>query len=71
MVDTQTFTLVAKAAVGQRPWNMAISRDGQKLYVAAGRSHAVGVVDTNTFQTLKSIPVGKLPWARRPTDQHR
>jgi YVTN family beta-propeller protein len=41
---------------------MAISPDGSKLYVAAGRSHAVSVVDANTFTPIATVPVGKLPW---------
>jgi YVTN family beta-propeller protein len=41
---------------------MAISPDGSKLYVAAGRSHAVNVIDANTFAPIATVPVGKLPW---------
>jgi YVTN family beta-propeller protein len=41
---------------------MAITADGKKLYVAAGRSDAVSVIDTETAKTIKEIPVGKLPW---------
>jgi YVTN family beta-propeller protein len=53
---------MATVPVGQRPWNMAITPDGSKLYVACGRSHAVSVIDAHTFQPISSIPVGKMPW---------
>jgi YVTN family beta-propeller protein len=41
---------------------MALSPDGSKLYTANGRSNSVSVIDTSTFTTIKSIPVGGLPW---------
>ena len=52
----------ATIAVGQRPWNMAITPDGRKLYVANGRSNSVSVIDTETNQKLADIAVGELPW---------
>ena len=62
MIDTQTNTIVAKIPVGKRPWNMAITPDGAKLYVACGRSNAVAVIDTATNSKVADIPVGELPW---------
>ena len=62
MIDTATNTIVAKIPVGKRPWNMALTPDGKKLYVACGRSNAVAVVDTDTNQKIAEIPVGELPW---------
>jgi YVTN family beta-propeller protein len=41
---------------------MAITPDGRKLYVAAGRSNAVSVIDTETNRKLLDIPVGEIPW---------
>ncbi len=46
MIDTATNTIIARIPVGKRPWNMAITPDGRKLYVACGRSNAVAVIDT-------------------------
>lgn len=38
MIDTSTNKIIATIEVGKRPWNMAITPDGGKLYVAnAGR----------------------------------
>jgi len=48
--------------VGKRPWNMALTVGGKKLYVANGRSNSVSVIDTQGLRTLKSISVGELPW---------
>jgi len=62
VIDTQTNTIVAKIPVGKRPWNMAITPDGAKLYVACGRSNAVAVIDTATNSKVADIPVGELPW---------
>jgi YVTN family beta-propeller protein len=61
LVDTASFTVMAKVPVGQRPWNMAVSADGRKVYVAAGRSHAVSVIDIAS-RTSSAVPVGRLPW---------
>jgi YVTN family beta-propeller protein len=62
MVDTKTFELVDNIAIGQRPWNMTFSPDATKLYVAAGRSGSVSVIDVASRKMVSEIPVGKLPW---------
>jgi YVTN family beta-propeller protein len=62
VIDTGTDQVVATIPVGQRPWNMALTRDGAKLYVANGRSDSVSVIDTAKGERIKDIPVGKTPW---------
>ena len=62
VIDTATNAIVAKIAVGKRPWNMALTPDGSKLYVACGRSNAVAVIDTDTNAKIAEIAVGELPW---------
>jgi YVTN family beta-propeller protein len=62
VIDTASNAIVKEVAVGRRPWNMALTPDGKKLYVAAGRSNAVAVVDTDTYAKVADIPVGELPW---------
>jgi YVTN family beta-propeller protein len=54
--------IIATIPVGKRPWNMAITPDGRKLYVACGRSNAVAVIDTETNAKVAEIAVGQLPW---------
>jgi YVTN family beta-propeller protein len=61
-VDAKTFELVENIAIGQRPWNMSFSPDGSKLYVAAGRSGSVSVIDVASRKMVSEIPVGRLPW---------
>ena len=62
VIDTATNTIVQEIAVGKRPWNMALTPDGMKLYGACGRSNAVAVIDTTTNVKVAEIPVGDLPW---------
>jgi YVTN family beta-propeller protein len=62
VIDTATDQVTATIAVGRRPWNMAITRDGAKLYVANGRSNSVSVIDTGKNAVVKEIPVGDTPW---------
>jgi YVTN family beta-propeller protein len=62
VIDTATDQVTATIPVGQRPWNMGITKDGGKLYVANGRSDSVSVIDTAKNAVVKTIPVGKTPW---------
>ena len=62
VIDTASNAIVQEIAVGRRPWNMALTPDGKKLYVAVGRSNAVAVIDTVTYAKVAEIPVGELPW---------
>ena len=54
--------LLKEIPVGARPWGIALSRDGRRLYTANGSSNDVTVVDTSSLSVLKKIPVGKGPW---------
>ena len=54
--------LVTEVPVGTRPWGIALSHDGSRLYTANGPSNDVSVVDTKTLRVLTKIPVGKSPW---------
>jgi YVTN family beta-propeller protein len=62
VIDTASNAIIAAIPVGKRPWNMAITPDGRKLYVACGRSNAIAVVDTATNAKIADIAVGDLPW---------
>ena len=53
--------------VGKRPWNMAITPDGRKLYVACGRSNAVAVVDTATAHQDRGDRGGRAALGRGDT----
>ena len=62
VIDTATDQVTATIKVGQRPWNMAITRDARKLYVANGRSNSVSVIDTTSNRKLRDVTVGEAPW---------
>lgn len=61
-ISAATPKLIQEVAVGTRPWGIALSADGTRLYTANGPSNDVSVVDTTTLKVIKKIPVGKSPW---------
>jgi YVTN family beta-propeller protein len=48
--------------VGARPWGLAISADGSRLYSANGPSDDVTVIDARKMQRVATVKVGKKPW---------
>lgn len=54
--------LITEVPVGARPWGIALSPDGERLYTANGSSNDVTVVDTSSLRVVKKIPVGQGPW---------
>jgi len=54
--------LVNEIKVGARPWGIALSHDGRRLYTANGPSNDVSIIDTATLQVVKNVAVGKSPW---------
>jgi YVTN family beta-propeller protein len=54
--------LLKEIEVGARPWGIALSQDGRRLYTANGPSNDVTIVDTSSLSVLKKVPVGKGPW---------
>jgi len=48
--------------VGQRPWGLALSRDGTRAYTANGPSGDVSVIDVPSGRVEARIPVGGSPW---------
>jgi YVTN family beta-propeller protein len=48
--------------VGDRPWGIALSADGKRLYTANGPSNDISVLDTETLRVLDRIRVGESPW---------
>jgi YVTN family beta-propeller protein len=54
--------LLQEISVGARPWGIALSRDGRRLYTANGSSNDVSIVDTSSLSVLKKVPVGRGPW---------
>ncbi len=48
--------------VGQRPWGLALSRDGQKAFTANGPSGDISIVDLRSGHVDAQIAVGGSPW---------
>jgi YVTN family beta-propeller protein len=61
-VDPQTLRVTNTIPVGKRPWGLAISPDGRRLYVANGPSDDVSVIDLEAEKELKRVKAGQGPW---------
>jgi YVTN family beta-propeller protein len=48
--------------VGARPWGIAVSPDGKRLFTANGPSNDVSIIDVASGTVEKRIKVGGLPW---------
>jgi len=58
VVDTKTLQVTRKIALSGHPNNIAISKDGRRVYVSiAVKPGAVDVIDTASLEKVKSIPV--------------
>ena len=55
--------------VGRRPWGLRLTKDERKLYVANGLSDDLSIIDTGTGRVIRSVPVGKVPYAIVVDDQ--
>jgi YVTN family beta-propeller protein len=45
-----------------KPKDVILSKDEKTIYVAGGRANKVIVMDANTLEIIKGIPVGKRVW---------
>jgi YVTN family beta-propeller protein len=58
VVDTKTLRVTRNIPLTAHPNNVAISRDGKRVYVAISAAPgAVDVIDTTSLERVKSIPV--------------
>jgi YVTN family beta-propeller protein len=62
VLDAATFELVTAVPVGPRAWWMAMTPDGQYLWITVGRANEVVVVDTTSHAVSARIAAGLLPW---------
>ena len=62
VVDLPALSVVTRIAVGVRPWGVALSPSGTRLYTANGGSDDVSVVDTAAAKAIAKVPVGKKPY---------
>ncbi len=64
-IDIASGTIIGKVPLGDdkaKPKDVLVSRDGKRLFVAGGRANRVFVLDANSLEILKAIPVGKRVW---------
>src|SRR5215510_11084128 len=61
IVDVDRNAFLRLMPVGSDPEQIAISRDGGKLYVANEDAGVASVVDARSGQIVKTLPVGKEP----------
>ncbi len=61
VVDTSRGSVVATIPVAPGPHGMAMSPDGQRLYVSSDGSSVVTIIDTTTDRVMKTVDVGKSP----------
>ena len=50
--------MLAEVPVGKKPWSLALTPDGSKLYVANARSNSVTVIDVPSRRAIAEIALG-------------
>ena len=61
VIATASNTVVKTIAVGLIPIGVAITSDGNFVYVANSQSNTVSVIDRASNTVVRTIPVGKKP----------
>ena len=63
VVDVGSLTVEDYILVGSRAWNTTLNRDESLLFVANGLSDDISVIDVAERRVIKSVPVGRVPYA--------
>ncbi len=64
-VDVDSGKILKKGSTGDsksKPKDVVLSKDESTLYVAGGRANKIVVMDADTLEIIKGIPVGKRVW---------
>jgi len=67
-IDVATRKVTDLVLVGKRAWNVSLDKTEQRLWVVNGLSDDVTVVDVPAAKAIKSIPVGRVPYAALLTE---
>jgi len=59
--DAKTGAVKGRAHVGVSPYELALTKDGKRLFVSNWGDKTVSVVDAQSLQVIKTIPVGFNP----------
>ena len=63
VVDVASLSVEDYILVGSRAWNTTLNRDESLLFVANGLSDDVSIIDVAKRRVIKSVPVGRVPYA--------
>ena len=63
VVDVASGDVEDYILVGSRAWNTTLNRDESILYVANGLSDDISIIDVADRKVIKSVPVGRVPYA--------
>ncbi|GBD39586.1 PE-PGRS family protein PE_PGRS18 [bacterium HR37] len=61
IIDTQTDKIINTLTVGEKPSGIAVTPDGEKVYVTNFLSNTVSVIDASTMMEKGALPVGPGP----------
>ena len=62
ILETATNKQLASVEVGERPWGIAVSPDGNTVFTANGPSNDVSIVDVASRTVKAKVTVGDRPW---------
>ena len=63
VVDVASLEVEDYILVGSRAWNTTLNREESLLFVANGLSDDISVIDVAERRVIKSVPVGRVPYA--------
>ena len=63
VVDVASLEVEEYILVGSRAWNTTLNRDESLLFVANGLSDDISIIDVADRRVIKSVPVGRVPYA--------
>jgi YVTN family beta-propeller protein len=63
VIDCATDSVIGRIRVGQGPIRMDMNSQGRKLYVRNGMGESVSIIDMQTNQLIRTIPLGNVPTA--------
>ena len=63
VVDVESLDVEDYILVGSRAWNTTLNRDESLLFVANGLSDDISIIDVAKRRVIKSVPVGRVPYA--------
>ena len=63
VVDVESLNVEDYILVGSRAWNTTLNRDESLLFVANGLSDDISMIDVAERRVIKSVPVGRVPYA--------